>query len=150
MTSGGVELDLAAELALIAAGLLFLWGLLLGVWKFVSISTSPDGRAHVYVDIAHRAALLYSFATLLLAVFVQFSAWPTWVNVVALVVVEAFFAGAIASYCLHGWRRDTENQYHPADRALTAATIALIIGEVGGTLVIFSGFVVDVVQGWGA
>ena len=145
-----MQLESSTQIALIAGGLIFLWALLLGVWKFVQISRSPVGQAHVYVDIAHRAALLYSFATLLLAVFVQFSAWPTWVNVVALVVVEAFFAGAIASYCLHGWRRDTENQYHPVDRALTAATIALIIGEVGGTLVIFSGFVVDVVQGWGA
>jgi hypothetical protein len=29
---------------------------------------SGDRRAHPYVDIAHRAALLYSFATLLVAV----------------------------------------------------------------------------------
>src|SRR5262245_44419562 len=29
------------------------------------------------------AALLYSFATLLLAVFVEFSVWPTWLNLTA-------------------------------------------------------------------
>ncbi|MFZ2510394.1 MAG: hypothetical protein WAW85_04800 [Gordonia sp. (in: high G+C Gram-positive bacteria)] len=145
-----MKLELAAELALIAAGLLFLWGLLLGVWKFAAISASSDGHAHLYVDIAHRAALMYSFATLLLAALVQFNAWPSWLTVAALAVVVAFFAGAIAAYCLHGWRRDTENQYHPAGRALTAATIALIVGEVGGTLVIFSGFLAHVLHGWAA
>lgn len=145
-----VKLELATELALIFAGVLFLWGLLLGVWKFAAISASPDGRAHVYVDIAHRAALMYSFATLLLAALVQFNAWSSWLTVPALVVVVVFFAGAVAAYCLHGWRRDTENQYHPGDRALRAATVALIVGEVGGTLVIFSGFLAHVLQGWAA
>lgn len=144
-----MHLELATQVALIAAGLIFLWALLLGVWKFVEISRSPVGQAHVYVDIAHRAALMYSFATLLLAAFVQFSAWPTGVNVTALVVVVAFFVGAIASYCLHGWRRDTTNQYHPADRALTFSTVALIIGEVGGTAVIFAGFVLEQARSWG-
>lgn len=143
-----MELELATELALIAAALIFLWGLVLGVWKFAQISASPEGHAHIYVDIAHRAALMYSFATLLLAVLVQFSAWPGWLNIVALVVVVAFFAGAIGAYCLHGWRRDTTNQYHPVDRSLTLATYALIVGEIGGTLVIVSGFLAEVIGGW--
>ncbi len=143
-----VELTFAAQLALIAAGAIFVWGLLLGIWKFVQISGSPVGQAHIYVDIAHRAALMYSFATLLLAALVQFSAWPTWVDVAALAVVVAFFVAAIAAYCLHGWRRDTTNQYHPGDRMLTASTIALIVGEVGGTVVIFSGFIVAAARTW--
>lgn len=144
-----VELELATQIALISAGAIFLWALLLGVWKFVEISRSPVGQAHVYVDIAHRAALMYSFAVVLLAALVQFNAWPTWVNVVALAVVVAFFVAAIGAYCLHGWRKDTTNQYHPADRALTMSTVALIIGEVGGTLVIFAGFVLEQSRTWG-
>ena len=36
--------------------------------------------AHPYVDTAHRAALLYSFATLLVASFVQFSGWSQLVD----------------------------------------------------------------------
>ncbi len=56
---------------LLAAGLIFLWALALGVWKWRQIATSPQARAHPYVDVAHRAALLYSFATLLLAGFVS-------------------------------------------------------------------------------
>ena len=52
---------------LFAAGLIFLLALVLGIWKYRQMATSPDHLAHPYVDIAHRAALLYSFATLLLA-----------------------------------------------------------------------------------
>lgn len=50
--------------------------LLLGIWKYGHVATSETHLAHPYVDIAHRAALLYSFATILLAVFVELSAWP--------------------------------------------------------------------------
>ena len=86
------------RITLLAAGLIFLLALVLGVWKYRQMLVSQDHRAHPYVDIAHRAALLYSFATLLLAVFVQFSAWPAWVNLTAAAIVVVFFFGAILSY----------------------------------------------------
>lgn len=133
------------RVTLLATGLIFLAALLLGVWKYREMRRSPDGAAHPYVDIAHRAALLYAFAGVLLAVFTELSAWPTAVNTAAAVLVLAFFAGAIASYVWHGWRRDTTNQYRgdiPA--ALRLATIALIVAEVGGFLVLFTGFL----RGW--
>jgi hypothetical protein len=63
---------------------------------------AEDHRAHPYVDIAHRAALLYSFATLLVAIFVEFSAWPAWVNLTAAMLVVFFFVGAIVGYISHG------------------------------------------------
>jgi hypothetical protein len=69
-----------------------------GVWRYRQILVADDHRAHPYVDIAHRAALLNSFATLLLAVFVELSAWPPWVNLTAALVVIASFVGAIAGY----------------------------------------------------
>ncbi|MBM7366239.1 hypothetical protein [Gordonia hydrophobica] len=144
-----MNLTVAAQVALIAAGIIFLWALLLGVWKYAQIMRSENGQAHVYVDIAHRAALMYSFATALLAAFVQFSAWSTAVNVIAVGIVVAFFVGAIASYCLHGALRDTTNQFHPATGALTAAMVALIVGEVGGSAVIIAGFVVEQAGSWG-
>src|ERR1700722_308275 len=92
------------RITLLAAGLL---ALVLGVWKYRQILVSEDHRAHPYVDIAHRAALLYSFATLLIAVFVALSAWPAWVNLTAAMVVVFFFVGAIIGYISHGLRRDT-------------------------------------------
>ncbi|MDT5244596.1 MAG: hypothetical protein QOD36_1972, partial [Mycobacterium sp.] len=47
------------------------------------MATNENHLAHPYVDTAHRAALLYSFATLLVAAFVELSAWATWVNLTA-------------------------------------------------------------------
>ena len=57
------------------------------------MAASEDGLAHPYVDIAHRAALLYSFATLLLAAFVELSGFPTAVNLIAAFVPIFFFVG---------------------------------------------------------
>ena len=130
------------RITLLAAGLIFLLALVLGVWKYRQVLASPDHRAHVYVDIAHRAALLYSFATLLVAVFVQFSAWPAWVNLTAAAIVVFFFVAAILSYIAHGLRRDTENQFAHPDGALKAAMLALIVAEIGGFGVLLAGFVV--------
>lgn len=137
-----MELGVDTRITLLIAGLIFVWALLLGVWKYHGMRTSPEGHAHPYVDVAHRAALMYSFAALLLAVFVELSDWPTAVNLVAALVVLAFFAGAIASYCLHGLRRDTTNQFRgPIPLALRLSMYALIVGEIGGFLVPFTGFV---------
>jgi hypothetical protein len=130
------------RITLLAAGLIFLLALVLGVWKYRQMLVSQDHRAHPYVDIAHRAALLYSFATLLVAVFVQFSAWPAWVNLTAAAIVVFFFVGAILSYIAHGLRRDTDNQFEEPDGALKVAMTALIVAEIGGFGVIFAGFVV--------
>ncbi|MFD5178520.1 hypothetical protein ACFWM1_22130 [Nocardia sp. NPDC058379] len=138
-----LTLGIDTRVTLLVTGLIFLSALLLGVWKYHGIRTSPDGAAHVYVDIAHRAALLYAFAGVLLAVFTELSAWPTIVNLTADLVILAFFAGAIASYALHGWRRDTTNQFAgriPAE--LRLSMYGLMAGEVGGFLVLFSGFAV--------
>ncbi|ORW01697.1 hypothetical protein [Mycobacterium kyorinense] len=135
------DLGIDAKITLLAAGLIFLLALGLGVWKYRQIMTAEDHRAHPYVDIAHRAALLYSFATLLTAVFVELSAWPTWVNLVAAMVLVFFFVGAILSYIVHGARRDTTNQFEHPDRGLVVSMAFLIVGEIGGFGVLLAGFV---------
>jgi heme/copper-type cytochrome/quinol oxidase subunit 2 len=126
---------------ILAAGLIFLLALVLGIWKYRQMATSENHLAHPYVDIAHRAALLYSFATMLVAVFVELSAWSAWVNLTAAMVLVFFFVAAIFEYIVHGIRRDTTNQFEHPTPALTAGMIALIIGEVGGFAVLLAGFV---------
>ena len=135
-------LGIDTKLTLLAAGLIFLLALGLGVWKYRQIMVTDDHRAHVYVDIAHRAALLYSFATLLFAAFVELSAWPVWVNLVATMVAVFFFVGAIVGYIIHGARRDTENQFDPPVRGTGLFMALLILGEMGGFAVVLAGFVV--------
>lgn len=134
-------LGIDAKITLLFAGLIFLLALVLGVWKYRQIMTSENHQAHVYVDIAHRAALLYSFATLLLAVFVELSAWAAWVNLTAAMVVVFFFVAAIAAYVVHGARRDTVNQFEKPVRGTGVAMAMLIVGEIGGFGVILAGFV---------
>lgn len=135
------DLGIDTIVTLLAAGLIFLLALGLGVWKYRQMATSENHLAHPYVDIAHRAALLYSFATLLLAVFVALSGWPTWVNLTAAMIVVYFFVAAIGSYIWHGARRDTTNQFAHGGVALHAGMVMLILGEIGGFAVLLAGFV---------
>jgi hypothetical protein len=143
LTAAGdvARLGVDTRITVLLAGLIFVWALVLGVWKYRQMATSPTHLAHPYVDIAHRAALLYSFATLLLAAFVEFSDWPTAVNLAAALTVVAFFVAAIGSYAVHGALRDTDNQFvHPV-RGTHAFMTVLIVAELGGTLVLLAGFV---------
>jgi hypothetical protein len=135
------SLGIDTNVTILAAGLIFLLALVLGIWKYRQIATSENHLAHPYVDIAHRAALLYAFATMLVAVFVELSAWPTWVNLTAAMVLVFFFVAAIFEYIVHGMRRDTTNQFEHPTTALTVGMVGLIIGEVGGFAVLLAGFV---------
>jgi hypothetical protein len=129
---------------LLGAGAMFLIALVLGVWKYRQMATSETHLAHPYVDTAHRAALLYSFATLLVATFVQFSGWSELVDLVCAGVLYFFFIGAIAGYAYHGWRRDTDNQFRdpvPSAAAVHGYMVALIAGEIVAFAVLLAGFV---------
>ena len=128
---------------LLAAGLIFIWALLLGVWKYRQMAASPDGLAHSYVDTAHRAALLYSFATLLIATFVELSGWSETVDAIAAFAVIFFFVAAIAGYSWHGRRRQTDNQFRSGDEppGLHPYMWALLVTEIAGFSVLLAGFV---------
>jgi hypothetical protein len=138
-----MELGSDTRAVLLAAGLIFILALSLGVWKYRQMAASPDGLAHPYVDTAHRAALLYSFATLLIAAFVELSGWSTAVNLIAAFLVIAFFLGAISGYIWHGLRRDTDNQFRKGDEPLGLHQFmwALIVCEIAGFSVLLAGFV---------
>jgi hypothetical protein len=135
-----VELGADTKAVLLAAALMFLFALLLGVWKYRQMATADDGLAHPYVDTAHRAALLYSFALLLVAAFVELSGWGTVVNLLAAGAMTFYFYAAVAGYVVHGWRRDTDNQFRDPVRGTHAFMLALIAAEIGGWLVLIAGF----------
>jgi amino acid transporter len=130
--------DTVAVLA--SAGLMFLWALGLGVVKYRQMATSETSLAHPYIDTAHRAALMYSFATLLVATFVELSAWSALVNLLAAGALVVFFAAAVVGYMVHGLRRDTDNQFRDPVRGTHAFMVALIVAEIGGFAVLFAGF----------
>ena len=128
---------------LFAAGLMFLYALVLGVLKFRQMAASPQGRAHPYIDTAHRAALMYSFAIGLIAAFVQFSGFPQAVDLVAAGALIVFFVAAVVGYNIQGLRGQTENQFRDGEGppGLHGFMWALIAAEIGGLVVLLSGFV---------
>ncbi|HEY5815429.1 MAG TPA: hypothetical protein VIS95_03710 [Solirubrobacterales bacterium] len=136
-----MELGDDTKAVLLAGAAMFLWALLLGVWKYRQMITATDGLAHPYVDTAHRAALLYSFALLLVATFVELSEWSVLANLLAAGAMAFYFFGAIAGYAYHGWKRDTTNQFHPPTSRMNAFMTTLIAAEIGGWLVLVAGFV---------
>lgn len=139
-----MTLDADTKAVLVGGGVMFLLALALGVWKYQQMATAKTHLAHPYVDTAHRAALLYSFATLLVATFVQFSGFSQLVDLVCAGVLYFFFLGAVVAYAYHGWRRDTDNQFRdpaPSPVAVHAYMAALIVGEIGAFSVLLAGFV---------
>jgi hypothetical protein len=125
---------------LLADAVMFLVALLLGVWKYNQIATSKDHTSHIYVDIAHRAALLYSFALLLIATFVQLSGFSELVNLLATGAMTFYFFASVTTYAIHGWREDTDNQFRDAIPGTHAYMVTLILAEIGGWLVLVAGF----------
>jgi hypothetical protein len=139
--SSAAAIGADTKVVLTAGGIMFLWALLLGAWKYRQMAAAADGLAHPYVDTAHRAALLYSFASILLAAFVELSDWSTAVNLIAAGGLIFFFFTAVAGYAIHGHRRDTTNQFVDPVRGTHAFMAALMVAEIGGFLVLFAGFV---------
>jgi hypothetical protein len=135
-----VEPGADTKVVLLLAAAMFLWALLLGVWKYRQMIAAEDGLAHPYVDTAHRAALLYSFALLLVATFVELSGWSAPVNLLAAGAMAFYFFAAVVGYVWHGRRRDTTNQLHPPGPGLRPFMATLIAAEIGGWLVLVAGF----------
>lgn len=134
-------MNLAIRLSLAASGVFLLVGMLLGVLKYRAIMRSPAHRAPVYVDIAHRASFLYSFAALVIAELLRYSPYPEAVQLAAAGVPLLFFALTIAGYSAHGLRDDTENIFAERNFTTTWFMYALIAGEIGGMAVVLWGFI---------
>lgn len=122
------------------AGIIFLGALVLGVCKWQGMANSPSGLAHPYIDIAHRSALLYAFATGLIAAFVEFSGWPQAVNFAAADTMVLLFVVTIANYVRLGLEGKTDNQMRNAPPQMRIVLAILIVGEIGGLLVLLTGF----------
>ncbi|WP_411292199.1 hypothetical protein [Sphingorhabdus sp.] len=138
----------AVHLAQLSCGVFFLTGLITGLWKYRGMITSAEGQAPAYVDICHRAALMYAFACLVLAEFARLSEWSAGVNLAAVVLPVVFFGAAVGSYAVHGILQDTDNQLrrphrigkrHVHGRMVSAFIYLLAVGEIGGFAVLLVG-----------
>lgn len=141
-------MDPASRLLLWSGGAFFLVGLLSGVWKYGHIHRSPEAQAPTYVDITHRASLMYAFSTVVIQRFVDASQLSSTVELVAVAAQVTFFALAIGTYVIHGVLGDTDNQllrpHQLGKREVPPILIrgfmgSLILGEVGGFVVLLYG-----------
>lgn len=144
-------MESSVALAIVSAGVFFLVALLTGVWKYLEIRGSESASAHPYVDIAHRASLMYSFAAILLARFAEISQLSESVEWWAVLFPLVYFAYAILLYIIHGALKDTENQLKPPFKLgslvlppvfIGLSMWSLVVAEIGGFLVLFYGVLV--------
>ncbi|KAF9439254.1 hypothetical protein BGZ76_007455 [Entomortierella beljakovae] len=133
---------------LVMSGVHLMSGLLLGVVKYYQIHNSPSFTAHPYISTAHRAALMYGFASIQLAVVSLLSAWEESINVWASIATQIFFYQAVVMYAVHGLLRDTSNQLKVPHKmgSMTLSVwiirlfmFLLIVAEVGGCGILFAG-----------
>lgn len=134
-------MTLAVKISLLFSGLFLLNGMITGVWKYARIMSSPEHKAPVYVDIAHRASFLYSFAALVMAKLLEFSPFAAGWQIVIVVFPLAYFALAVLGYMKEGYLNRTENMFAERNFITTWFMYGLIIGEIGGLLMIVGGFV---------
>lgn len=133
-------MNLAIKITLAAAGLFLFVGMIGGILKYRGIMSSPSHRAHPYIDIAHRAALMYSFAALVMAELLRSNPWPVSVQLVITGVPLFFFAVAIAQYFRLGLGGQVTNQFRERNFNTTWGMALLIVGELGGVGAIVWGF----------
>jgi hypothetical protein len=139
----------ATTLCLLGAGVFFMSGLLTGLWKYLHIARSAEGVSPVYVDIAHRASLMYAFSSLVLKEFVPYSPLGPEGTLWLVAAPLLFFALSIESYILHGLLKDTDNQFKAPHRLgrytlpkmlLRGFMGTLAVAEIGGFGVLLWGF----------
>jgi hypothetical protein len=131
----------SVKICLLASGLFLLAGMGAGWLKYAGMMRSPRHRAPAYIDIAHRAALLYSFAALVMAKLVEFSPFAPAAQLAAVAAPLAFFALTVAGYLRLGLQGREETQFSERNFITTWFMYALIAGEIGGVSLLVWGFV---------
>jgi hypothetical protein len=134
-------MTLSIKISLLASGLFLLAGMLIGILKYRRIMTSGDHRAPVYVDIAHRAAFLYSFAMLVIAKLLEYNPYSTTIQVGAVAAVLTFLVLTVIGYLSEGIKNRTDNLFRERNFTTTWYMYLLILGEVGGLSIILWGFI---------
>lgn len=133
-------LSAAVKLSLAASGIFLLTGMLLGILKYHAMLTRPEHQAPIYIDIAHRAALLYSFAALVIAELLRYSPFSQNMQIVIAAAPLLFFAIAILTYFALGLKNQMTNQFSERNFNTTVGMWLLIAAEVGGFGAILYGF----------
>lgn len=133
-------MNTAVKLALLVSGIFLLNGMLTGVWKYARIMSSPEHRAPVYVDIAHRASFFYCFASLVIAKLLEFSPFSESGQIIIAAFPLGYFLLTVIGYMKEGYLNRTENMFSERNFITTWFMYGLIAGEIGGFALILGGF----------
>ncbi|HBE81556.1 MAG TPA: hypothetical protein PLN05_13270 [Pyrinomonadaceae bacterium] len=134
-------MNLAVKISLLSSGLFLLAGMFVGIVKHQQMLKSADHMAPAYIDIAHRAAFLYSFAMLVIAKLLEYSPYSETVQLVAMGLVLVFLSVTIVGYFITGMMNKTDNLFRHRDFRTTWYVYMLTVGEIGGLAIILWGFV---------
>lgn len=134
-------MNLAVKISLLSSGLFLLAGMFVGIVKHQQMLKSADHIAPAYIDIAHRAAFLYSFAMLVIAKLLEYSPYSETVQLVAMGLVLVFLSVTIVGYFITGMMNKTDNLFRYRDFRTTWYVYMLTVGEIGGLAIILWGFV---------
>lgn len=133
-------MNLAVKMSLLASGIFLLAGMSIGIIKYRYMMTSKDHQSPIYIDIAHRASFLYSFAMLVIAKLLEYSPYSLKVQMISSGIVLLFLAVTIFGYLTTGLKNETDNLFKERNFSTTWYMYLLIVGEIGGLAVIVWGF----------
>ncbi|GEL74530.1 hypothetical protein [Myxococcus virescens] len=125
--------------SILAAGALLAVGMASGVWKWRAMVRSPERRAPMYVDILHRASLLYASATLVLGHLAAASAFSATLNRGAFWTAYFYFVVTLVVYAFHGIRRTERTMFTQRNLVTGPGVALLVVGELGSTLLLLVG-----------
>jgi uncharacterized membrane protein YhdT len=134
-------MNIAIKITLLFSGIYLLTGMLTGILKYQGMMKSEKHEAPIYIDIAHRASLLYSFASLVMAKLLEFSPFPLWLQLASTVIPILYFTLAIASYIKLGLQNVETTQFSERNFITTWFMYSLILGEIGGVFLLVIGFI---------
>ena len=134
-------MNLAIKISLLSSGLFLLAGMLVGIVKHQRMLKSADHMAPAYIDIAHRAAFLYSFAMLVIAKLLEYSPYSETVQLGAMGLVLVFLSVTIIGYFVTGMMNKTDNLFRNRDFRTTWYVYMLTVGEITGLAIIVWGFI---------
>ncbi len=129
------------KISVLFAGLYLLVGMLTGVWKYAAIMKSENHKSSMYIDIAHRNALLFSFACLVIAKLMEFSPFSPVMQMIITLIPLFYFSLTTINQIKEGFAGRTETIFKERNFSTTWFTYGLIIGEVGAISLMIIGFI---------
>jgi hypothetical protein len=133
-------INMAIKLCLACSGVFLLLGMIAGVVKYRQMMTSPSHKASMYINYAHVAAFLYSFAALVMAELLKYSPCSVTAQMLMAGIPLFCFVLAIGQYFRLGLWSKIDNQFKERNFNTTWGMYLLIAGEIGGVSLIFWGF----------